>query len=168
MALQAPPVQRHPIQILTTHFQFNGQIESVGPVNNFLNDPTRDSLTIYDAQLTPSAPGSPLKTMSRPHVVVRKSQIVLLHFASAEARASIRTLARRELVVAYTPLAVCRGYFHLPTEADVRDFLDVVRGDLLPVTEAHIFSLVELPDPFPHETDLVLLGRPQLHFYHSA
>jgi hypothetical protein len=168
MALQAPPIQRHQVQILTTHFQFNGQIESVGPVDNFLNDPTRDSLTIYDARLTPSTPGSPLKTMSRPQVVVRKSQIVLLHLASAEARASIRTLTRRELVVAYTPLAVCRGYFHLPTEANVRDFLSVVRGDLLPVTEVHIFPLVELPDPFPHEIDLVLVGRSQLHFYHSA
>ena len=168
MALQAPPVQHHQVQILTTHFQFNGQIESVGPVGNFVNDSTRESLTFYDARLAPFAPGSPLKTMSRPHVVVRKSQIVLLHLASAEARASIRTLTRRELIVAYTPLAVCRGYFHLPTEADMRDFLSVVRGDLLPITEAHIFPLVELPEPFPHEIDLVLVGRSQLHFYHSA
>jgi len=168
MAFEAPPVQRHGVQILTAQFLFGGQLEAVGPVANFIEDSTRDSLSLYDAQLTSLIPGNPLTTISRPHVVVRKSQIVLFHFASAETRASIRTLARRELLVAYTPVAVCRGYFHMSTEADVRDFLSVVRGDLLPVTEAHIFPLVELPDSFPAEADLMMVGRSHLQFYHAA
>ena len=168
MELEGPRVQRHDVQILTTRFQFSGQVETVGPVANFIDDPTRDSLSLYDTRLAPLTPGTPLKAISRPHVVVLKSQIVLLYFTSAEIRASIRTLARRELLVAYTPLAVCRGYFHMPTEADVRDFLSLVRGDLLPITEAHIFPLVELPEPFPAEAELVMAGRSHLHFYHTA
>jgi hypothetical protein len=168
MALQAPPVQRHEVQILTVHFQFSGQIETVGPVDNFIHDSTRDSLSLYDVRLTQSTPGSPLNTISHPHVVIRKSQIVLLHFTSAETRASIRPLARRELLVAYTPMAVCRGYFHMPAEVNVRDFLNVIPGDLLPVTEAHIFPLIQLPASFPTEADLVMAGRSHLHCYHTA
>jgi hypothetical protein len=168
MELEGPRVQRHDVQILTTRFQFSGQVETVGPVANFIDDPTRDSLSLYDTRLASLTPGTPLKAISRPHVVVLKSQIVLLYFTSAETRASIRTLTRRELLVAYTPLAVCRGYFHMSSEADVRDFLSLARGDLLPITQAHIFPLVELPEPFPAEAELVMVGRSHLHFYHTA
>lgn len=168
MELEGPRVQRHDVQILTTRFQFSGQVETVGPVANFIDDPTRDNLSLYDTHLAPLTPGTPLKAISRPHVVVRKSQIVLLYFTSAEIRASIRTLTRRELLVAYTPVAVCRGYFHMPTEADVRDFLSIIRGNLLPVTEPLIFPLRELPAPFPTKADLMMVGSPHLQFYHTA
>ena len=168
MELQAPPIHRHDVQIITVHFQFSGQLETVGSVENFINDPTRDCLALYDVRMIPLTPGSPLKPLSRPLVVVRKPQIVLLYLASGEIRASIRTLTRSELLVAYTPVAVCRGHFHMPAEATVNDFLGITPGDLLPVTDAHIFPLVELPDPFPAEADLLLAGRTYLQFYHPA
>jgi hypothetical protein len=77
-------------------------------------------------------------------------------------------LQRTELLVAYTPVAVCRGYFHMSAEARLRDFLDVAQEHLIPVTEAHIFPLVELPAPFPSEAELILIGRSQLQSYHPA
>ena len=168
MELGGPPVTRHDVQIITNDFQFSGQIEAVGPVSNFIEDTTRDSLSLYEVSLTPLRPSSPLTTLARPHVVVRKSRIVFLYFRSAETRAAIRTLNRRELLVAYTPVAVCRGYFHMPTEADVRDFISTVRGNLLPVTEPLIFPLMELPAPFPTKADLMMVGRSHLQFYHTA
>ena len=168
MELQAPPIHRHKVQILTAHFQLSGQLETVGPVGNFINDSTRDSLALYDVCLTPLTPGSPLKPLSRPHVIIRKLEIVLLYLSSAEARASIHTLARRELLVAYTPVAVCRGYFHIPSEANINDFLSVTPGDLLPVTETYVFPLIELPAPFPAEAELLLAGRTHLQLYHPT
>lgn len=168
MGLQAPPTYRHEVQILTTHFQLSGQLETVGAVDNFINDSTRDSLALYDVRLAPLTPGSPLKPLFRPHVVVRKPEIVFLYLTSAETRASIHTLARHELLVAYTSVAVCRGYFHMPAEANVNNFLGVTPGDLLPVTQTHVFPLIELPDPFPVEADLLLAGRTHLQFYHPT
>jgi hypothetical protein len=168
MGLKAPPSQRHDIQILTNHFQFSGQLETVGPPGNFINDPSRHSLSLYDVRTAPLTPGSPLKGIFRPHVVVRKSHIVLLYFASAETRASISTYPRRELLMIYTPVAVCRGYFHVPTEARLRDFLDVIPGSLLPVTEARIFPFVEFSASFPVEAELVLVGHSHVLLYHTA
>ena len=168
MGLKAPPVERHDLQILTTDFQFNGQLETVGPAGNFVNDPARESLSLYEVQIAPLRAGSPLKTFSRPHVVVLKSKVILLHFVSAEARDSISTFARSEVLMAYTPLAVCRGHFHLPAEASIRDFLSVVPSDLLVISNAHTFPFVELPLAFPTEAELVLLGRSHLQFYHPV
>jgi hypothetical protein len=168
MELQGPTVQRHEVQILTVHFQFSGQVESVGPVANFLNDSTRCSLSLHDVQFAPIGPASPLKAISRPHVVVCKSEIVLVYFTSAEIRASIRTLVRREPLVAYTPLAVCRGHFHMPAEARMSDFLDFTPGNILFVTDARSFPLVELPAPFPTDADLLMVERSHISFYHPA
>jgi len=168
MGLQAPPVRRHEVQILTARFQLGGQLETVGPVGNFINDSTRDSLVLYHVRLTSLTPGSPLKPISRSHVVIRKSEIIFLYLTSAETRASIHTLARHELLVAYTLVAVCRGHFHMPAEANMNNFLGVTPGTLLPVTKAHVFPLIELPDPFPAEADLLLVGRTHLQLYHPA
>jgi hypothetical protein len=168
MELEAPPIHRHGVQILTAHFQLSGQVETVGSVDTFINDPARDCFVLHDVRLAPLASGSPLKPLSRPHAVICRSEIALLHFTSAETQAAIRTLQRRELLVAYTPVAVCRGYFHMPTEANVNTFLGVTSGSLLPITEAYVFPLIELPDPFPAEADMLLVGRTHLRFYHPA
>jgi hypothetical protein len=168
MVFEAPPSTRHEVQILTCHFQFSGQMEAVGPVLSFVNDSARESLPLYDVRLTPLTPGSPLMGLSRPHVVVRKPQVVLAYFASAETRASIHTLARTEPLVAYTPVAVCRGEFHMPAEARIGDFVESTQGELLAVTNARIFPLIEFPAPFPTDVELVLVGRSQLLSYHPA
>ncbi|RLC66054.1 MAG: hypothetical protein DRI48_05600 [Chloroflexi bacterium] len=168
MGLQAPPTQRHDVQILTTHFQFNGQLETVGPAENYINTPTRDSLALYDLYAAPLTPGIPLKGASRSDAVVLRSQIVFLYFTSAETRSTISTFPRRELLVVYTPVAVCRGYFHMPAEANLRDLLGAIPTSLIPITEAHVFPYFQLPAPFPAQAEMILAGRSQILFYHEA
>ncbi len=168
MGLQAPPTQQHDVQILTTHFQFNGQLETVGPAGNFINDPARQSLSLHDVHMSPLTPGSPLKGIARPHVIILKSQIVLLYMTSEESRASISTFMRREPLMVYTPIAVCRGHFPMPSEARIGDFLGVIPGDLVPILDVHIFPFVELSAPFAREAELLLIGRSHLLFYHPV
>lgn len=165
---EGPPTQRHEVQILTTGFQFSGQLETVGPAFRYVSDPGHESLSLYDTQMTPLTPGSPLKGLSRPHIVIRKPQIVFIYFNSAETRASIRPLVKKDLLVGYTKVAVCRGYFHMPAEARMRDFLAVLPSDLVIVTEARLFPLIELPAPFPVETELLLANRAHLLHYHPS
>jgi hypothetical protein len=167
MGIQAPPSQRHDCHVLTTHFQFSGQLETVGPVGNYINDPSRISLSFYDVRLSPITPGR-MKGIARPHVVIMKPQIVFLYLASEEGRASIRLFARHELLMLYTPICVCRGSVPMPTEARIGDFLHVMPGDLLPILDADIFPLIEFPAPFPTQPEMVLLGRSRLTFYHPA
>jgi hypothetical protein len=168
MVFGALPTEQHEVQVLTTNFQFSGQLETIGDVSTYINDTARQSLSLHDAYLTPLTPGSPVKGFHRPHIVVLRPQIVFLYFNSAETQASIRKLPKKELLVAYTPLAVCRGYFHMTAEARLRDFVDIIHEALIPVSEARIFPLVEFPTPFPTEVDLVMVGLSQLQSYHPA
>jgi hypothetical protein len=135
---------------------------------NFVNDPRRDSFSIQNAQMAPLMPGAPLGSSSRPQIVIRRPQIVLQYFTAAETRASIRTLVKKEMLVAYTPVAVCRGYFHMSAEAKLHDFLDSTSGNLLVVSDVRIFPLVDLSLPFPAEAEKLLIGQSQIIAYHSG
>lgn len=166
--MTALSVQEHPAEILTPRFQISGQLEAVGSLSTFINDAGRGSLTLVNATLSPIAAQGSIKTFACPRLVLRKSEVVLLYFTAEESRASIRPLVRRELLVAYTAVMVCRGYFHLPAEASIHEFIDLLPGQLLPVTDVRLFPLVCLPRPLPSEADLVLLGRNHLQFYHPV
>lgn len=168
MGLQAPPVQRHETLIVTSEFQFKGQLESVGAVGSFLSDTARISFSLYDVQMAPIAPNFPLKSISRPQIVMLKSHIILLYLTSEEARATVKTFTRREMMMIYTPVAVCRGEFAMPAEAKLGDMLSVVSGDLLPMLNVQILPLVKLPMPFPTQAELIMLGRPHVLFYHPG
>jgi len=166
MVLEAPPVHRHEVYIVTPRFQINGQLETVGTTFTFINDAKRESLPLYEVTITPLRANGPLASFTRPHIILRRSEIVLLYFTSAETRSEIHTLRRRELLVVYTPPAVCRGYFHMADEAQLSDFIEDTVGTLLPITEVQIFSLDEFPTSFPAEAELLLIGRSYLEFYH--
>lgn len=168
MVLQGPPVHRHEVSIITPHYQLTGHLETTGEVPRFINDAGRDSLSLYDTDLMPLVASGAMKAFSRPRLVIRRPEIVLLYFASAETRASFRLLRRQESLVAYTPVAVCRGHFHIAEEANVDSFLDGLTSALVPITETHVFPLVEFPAPFPTESDLLLVGHSYLQFYHPA
>jgi hypothetical protein len=168
MGIQAPPSNRYDCDILSPHFQFSGQLETVGPAGNFINDPARTSFSLHNARMAPFTPGSPMKGIIRPHVVIMKSQIVFLYLASEEARASIGLFARREQMMFYTPIGVCRGQMPMQAEARISDFLNVLPGELLPILDAHVFPFIELPAPFPTRSEMILLGRSHLTLYHPA
>jgi len=168
MVFEGPPIRSHEVCIITVDFQISGQLETIGPPFSFINDRGRQSFLVHDARLTPLTPNSRLRSIVHPRLTLRKHQVALLYFTSPETRASIRPLVRRELLVAYTPVAVCRGYFHMSAEASLHEFLDVTPGDLLPVAEARIFPLINLPAPFPSEADIILVGRDYVQFYHPA
>jgi hypothetical protein len=168
MVLGAPPTHHHEVHILTSSFQFSGELETVGDTFGYVDDAARECLSLHDARLAPLTPGNPMKGLHRPLIVVQRPQVAFLYFASAETRESIRLLTRKEPLVAYTPVAVCCGNFHITAEARVRDFIETVAGYFIPVTDAQIFPLVDLPAPFPLQVDLLLLGRDQIQTYHPA
>ncbi|MCX7683186.1 MAG: hypothetical protein N2508_14670 [Anaerolineae bacterium] len=168
MGLQAPPVQRHDTLIVTTEFQFKGQLESIGAVGSFIADTARISFSLYDVHMAPLSPSFPLKSLSRPQIVVLRPHIILLYLTSEEARATVRTFTRREIMMLYTPVAVCRGEFALPAEAKLGDMLGVMPGDLLPMMNVQILPLVKLPMPFPTQAELILVGRSHILCYHPG
>lgn len=163
-----PPVHEFGVRIVTLSFQFSGQLEVVGNPLDFLNDRTRDALVLRQAHINPLTPGRPIRGLARRQVSVRKQEVVFLLYEEAEAAREIHLMARKELLIAYTPLAVLKGVFHLPAEARLNDFLATMPDPFLPVTRAQLFLLQEFPSPFPTECDLLIMGQRHIQVYHIA
>jgi hypothetical protein len=166
VVMERPPVGHYEVEILTPHLQVSGRLEAFGDLMNYANDADHGSFTLIDARVTPLSPGSSLKTLDHPRIILRRTEIIVLYFTSEAVRGSIRLLPRRESLLLYTPIAVCRGDFYLSADASLSDFLDVTSSHLLPMTDAHIFPLIQLSRPFPAEADLLLVGRDQMQAYY--
>ncbi len=168
MVLQGPPVHNLDVSIVTPRYLITGQLETVGRAFTYVNNEKNESFSLRDVNLTPLVSRGPLQNFSRPNIILRRSEIVLLYFASEETRASVRTLRRGESLVAYTPVAICRAQFHMSDEANVNNFIDDIVSKLLPITDVQLFPLNDALASFPAEPELLLVGRSYLEFYHPA
>ncbi len=166
--MQGPPINKFTVQILTLSFQITGQLESIGPFLEFLVDPVRDALSITDAQVLPLMPGGPLKGMTRPQISLRKPEVVFIYPLEQVAKDQVRLLARKEPYIVYTPLAILRASFHLSAEARAQDLFSTMSADFVPITEVSLFSLLDLPAPFPQKPDLLIVGRQYVQLYHAS
>jgi hypothetical protein len=163
---RGPAVQQADVQILTPTLQLAGRFEFFGPLLFYLNDADRDGVVIQNARIAALDPSAPLRMLNRPSVTIRRSEIALLHLADPEILAKASLLKREERLVAYTPLAILQGDFHMLVESQLEDFLSTTTGQFLPLTDAQVFPLVSLPMSFPERCDLLMVSRRFIQIYH--
>ena len=164
--MEGPPVRQHEVQILTLSFQISGKLEVIGTFLQFLNDPVRDALLIYEATVVPLVPGGPLRPLARSQISLRKPEVVFLYLTEPAGRAEVRQLIRKETLIAYTPLAILRGAFNMSAESRPTDFLATMSADFVLVSEASLFMLTDALTSIPKECPLLLVGRQYIQLYH--
>ncbi|MBN1954778.1 MAG: hypothetical protein JW900_06985 [Anaerolineae bacterium] len=165
--MEGPPVNRFQIHVLTLSFQATGQIDVIGNLADFLTDPARDALILSQANLSSIPPGGPIRSMTRPEISIRKPEVSFAYFPEQEAQNQVRLLARTEELVLYTPLAILRGSVHMTAEARINDFLATTKTAYIPITQARLFMLIDLPFPFPQECALLLLNQQYVQLFHT-
>ena len=165
MSLQVT-LQRYDVQVLGHMFQFVGQMEPVGQAMDYFNDENRSTFPLYDVAISPLAPGSPLKRISRPDIVVGDNELGIVYFLDPDYRQSVAMLKNFDRVIAYTPHAVLRGNFHRGAETRLADLFDLVQGHFLAMTDVSVFPLTDLPAPFPEQADLLIVNRFYVNVYH--
>ncbi len=165
--MERPPVHQYAVQILTSSFQLNGELEVVGDLMGFLIGPTRDAFPLRQAHLAPIGPGSSLRPMDLPQISVRRREVVFLHLADPAAKESMRLMSRADPLILYTPLAIIRGNVHVSAETRLDDFMSTMTHPLIALTEARLFMLTQAGSGFPAECDMLLVGRPYVQMYYS-
>jgi hypothetical protein len=163
---RGPAIQQTEALIVTPTLQLAGRFEFFGTPLVYLNDDARDGIVLRDTRVGALDPGAPFKSLNRPQVTVRRSEIVLLYLIDPEIKAKASLLKREERLVTYTPLAILQGNFHMPVESQVEDFLSTTTGEFLPMTEARVFPLVTLPMDFPEHCDMLMMSRHFIQIYH--
>ena len=161
-------LERHQVQIVGRDLQYEGEMEPLGPVLDFLNAPTRSTVPLFSVRVTPISLDGPFKGVSRPEITVDRNELGILYFFDPEYRSKVQMLRNADSVIAYTPHAILRGRFHRGAETRLRDLFDAMPGDFLPMTEVSVFPTTDLPRALPAQADLVILNRHFVRFYHAA
>jgi hypothetical protein len=165
MPIAPAQLPRYPVQVLTTAYHIQGILEPIGPIINYLNDVNRQYIPFLDATVNSLTPG-PLGKVTRPQLIIPKTDLVAMYLDDATARASVQHMKRVERYIAYLPSLVCRGEFHLGTDTRWQDTLSLLVGDFFGITAVTAFPLVALPGPFPQQADLLILNRAHVRMLH--
>ena len=165
MPLAPAQIPHYPVQVLTPAYLIQGILEPIGPIINYLNDVNRQYIPFLDATVNSLTPG-PLGKVTRPQLIIPKTDLVAMYLDDANAQASVQHMKRVERYIAYLPSLVCRGEFHLGTDTRWQDILSLLVADFFGVTAVTAFPLVTLPGPFPQQADLLILNRTHVRMLH--
>jgi len=160
-------LERRDVQILGRNFQFDGQMEPIGQVLDYLNGEGRSTFPLYDVKIFPLPPGGPLKGTTQPEITVGSPELGLFYFPDPDYRQQIQVMRNADRVIAYTPHAVLRGNFHRGVETRLRDMFDMLQGSYLAMTDVSIFPITELVAPFPTQADFLIVNRHYVGLYHA-
>jgi hypothetical protein len=161
-------LERHRVLVVGREMEYEGELEPIGPVMDFLNASTRTTFPLYSARVVPIGSEERFKGISRAEIIIDKSEFGILYSDDPEFRSKVQMLRFADSVIAYTPHAIIRGQFHRGAETRLPDLFDALQGAFMPVTDASLFPTTDLPAPLPTHSELILLNRQFVRFYHSA
>ncbi len=163
-AASVSPLQQHAIVIVTDLYWTSGQIETLGPPHFYLNQDGITYYTLSDATLVPwDFTGLPISKAAR--LYVRRAEVQTLFFASAETNAEYHEPPRRGNVLIHLPLMIVRGAVPFLSEAKANNFLDFIKGEMVPVMGASVHYLGEAARKLPAQIPLLYIQRQRILSY---
>jgi hypothetical protein len=160
-------LERRDVQILGRNYQFEGQMEPIGQVLDYLNGEGRSTFPLFDVKIFPLPPGGPLKGTTQPEITASNTELGLIYFLDPDYRQQVQVLRNVDRVIGYTPHVVLRGNFHRGVETRLRDLFDLTQGSYLAMSDVSIFPTTELAAPFPTQADLLIVNRHYVGLYHA-
>ena len=160
-------LERQDAQILGPELQYEGQMEPIGTLMDFLNTASRTTFPLFSVRVMPLREEGPFKGVTRPEITVNRSELGLIYFTDPSYRKKVQVLKSFDAVIAYTPHLILRGRFHRGAEARLRDLFDTIAGSFLAMTQVSIFPKIDLPSSLPKQADLIILNRSFVNFYHA-
>jgi hypothetical protein len=167
MELSGTPTKSYPVEMFTSSFKVEGQLEPIGRLMDALNNPDSDSMLIRQVTVSSLFASGPLSSFALEEIVLSKNDTFFICLTDGEDRSALSLLKRVERVIVYLPLFVIRADFHLGGETRFRDMFDTLPGTFLPVTDAAIFPLCAPKVAVPSHRDLLLINKRQITLYHT-
>jgi len=161
------PIQKHRVLVANDLQWIDGQLETLGDPNNYINQDTLDVFTISEPRIAPWAfTGLP---SSRPNeIILARENVQFLLFPGEETFGQFHAAPRREMLIINLNLAIVRGSAPFLSEAKLSNFLDFWKGLYFPVTDARIHFLSPSAGELPTQDQLVYINRRAIQSYTHA
>ena len=158
---------RYSVTVITPTFEITGQMEPVGPWLDWLATKDKFTVPIYNAHLLPLG-ATQVSGAERPQLFVARNDICLIYLPDATSHASVNMLKNTQTAISHMGPAICRGEWHMGTDATLATFVDDLPGHFFPITHADLHFKLALPVPLPARADLILANRLHVTVYHPG
>ncbi len=163
-AASVSPLQQHAVVVVTDLYWASGQMDTLGAPHFYINQDGIIYYALSEATLVPwDFTGLPVSKVGR--LYVRRAELQMFFFVAAETNAEYHEPPRRGNLLIHLPLIVIRGSVPYMSEAKANNFLDFLKGDLVPVMGASIHYLGEAPRKLPAQLPLVYVQRQRILSY---
>lgn len=160
-------VTKHtPVIILTTGFQVQGTMVSIGLMQTFLNDDQKMIFPIRDTTVHGMVRGNPAVSMNIPEIFISKPDCHAIVFGSMMSQDETGLMPRTEMMVAYTSHYAVQGEFHMGYDALIGDFIQDAKSMFIGVTNAYFFPLFDAQAALVPQSPLVYMHRSTILSHH--
>jgi hypothetical protein len=167
MDIMGPPRRQWSAEVFTDEFIIKGQLEPLGQLVDFLNDPRQDCLPVTEAVFNPMEPDNPLNPLAIPEIILSKQKILFISLLTRADREAIPMLPNKQPIIAYTRRFVLRAVFRLGGDMRIRDVFDAFTATFLPVQDASLFPLFTPKIPLAKTHPLLLVNKRHILTYYA-
>lgn len=166
-SLRGPEQVNVNVAILTAAFQIRGAMPVVGTFLSFINDTQRSTLTITNAAVLGVHATNPAAQMMQPEILIMKRAIQVLALESAPPSGVVLS-SRTESLMLYTQQYAIMGRWHMSPDVRLQDFVEASTAQLLPVSNARIYTLFQARQGIIPATQLAFVHVSAVQSYHKA
>ena len=155
-----------PIRVYTMSYVISGRFISSDAFLGWLNNPSKQTIDLTDAQIVALDPAAKLQSVSQSEVTVPKGQIVVIGLNTPEGSGLLSLPSRSELAVVYTARFVLQGYLHPTGEMPVSNLFNVVGGMFVPLTRAQLHALIPTREVSGDVARVMIVNKTFVDCYH--
>ena len=168
MALEPIELPVYNTETITRDYRLRGGFRPVGPMLDYVNDPTRRYAHFVNVSLAAFAAENPLGKRKMAEMMVQKQEIVAISILDQEGVDAAQLLTSKKKLIVYTPRFVIKGDFHMGADEQPMDVLSSGRFDFIGVTDSTLYPLQTVQHGPRIMSSLMLLNRHNVLFYHLA
>jgi hypothetical protein len=156
------------VTIFTSLFQIRGKLHVAGVLQTYMNDESKSTLPVADAEIVTFDANSPALHMSQPEFIIMKHDAEVILFDQPPAQGMISFLPRTEMIVAYTNRLAVRGKFYMGTDSTIGSFVGAIAGMFAVASDITVFPLVPVNGGIVGEAPVALISKAAFRALHKA
>lgn len=163
--MEALQLDAYPVDVSTGNFLVRGQIQPRGDLFTYLNDRSRASYPIVQAQFMADGPEYKVSAIKQASITVTQAHIAFMALLNEEDAAQVQFVQASRPVVFYTNWFAMRGNLHVHGEARDDDLMEPTK-DFFAVTEASVYPIRPNAHAPHRHYPLLALNRKGIVGYH--
>jgi hypothetical protein len=156
------------VTVLTVAFQIRGTYRGPSTIQTFLDDETKPTFSVFNANVLGVSLQNPAAQMFQPEMIVTKKSCHALIFEGVVPPGALVIPPNITPLIAYTDSYAVMGKFRLASGTSMTDFTERTPTPFIAVTEARLFTLFQGRPGIVSAATTALMRKELIRSYHRS